>query len=174
MVSLCLWIIERKLLRDNRGIRHKLQAYPLSQLLLLLNPQKDFAEFFVPPPSIVDDFGLAMVIVVVVDACTCGLHLYTRPPLGKEYGFLVSECTVVAGGYTVGSIVGSAGSLGHHHTFTNPINSNTAPILGFNELVIVPATIKLKDGILVKGVIDPFVDGDEYINNDQDLVETVE
>ncbi|KAI3698029.1 hypothetical protein L6452_31139 [Arctium lappa] len=48
------------------GIRHKLQAYPLSKLLLLLNPQKDFAEFFVPPPSIVDDFGLAMVIVVVV------------------------------------------------------------------------------------------------------------
>ncbi|KAI3672401.1 hypothetical protein L6452_38487 [Arctium lappa] len=56
----------RKLLRDNRGIRHKLRAYPLSQLLLLLNPQKDFAEFFVPPPSTVDDFGLAMVIVVVV------------------------------------------------------------------------------------------------------------
>ncbi|KAI3707208.1 hypothetical protein L6452_25525 [Arctium lappa] len=55
-----------ELLRDNRGIGHKLRAYPLSQLLLLLNPQKDFEEFFVPPPSAIVDFGLAMVIVVVV------------------------------------------------------------------------------------------------------------
>ncbi|KAI3771941.1 hypothetical protein L6452_03113 [Arctium lappa] len=52
-------------LRDNRGIRHKLRAYSLSQLLLLLNPQKDFDEFFVSPPSTTFDFGLAMVIVVV-------------------------------------------------------------------------------------------------------------
>ncbi|KAI3719896.1 hypothetical protein L6452_20802 [Arctium lappa] len=55
-----------EMLRDNRGIRHKLRAYSLSQLVLLLNPQKDFDELFVPPPSAAVDFGLAMVIVVVV------------------------------------------------------------------------------------------------------------
>ncbi|KAI3673194.1 hypothetical protein L6452_39310 [Arctium lappa] len=55
-----------ELLRDNTGIGHKLQEYPLSQLLLLLNPQKDFDELFVPPPSAAVDFGLAMVIVVAV------------------------------------------------------------------------------------------------------------